>query len=229
MKPTALLVMAGAGVAIALRRRHRHRRSAGRRALAPRRDPLVIDMSDDPGDVLRLVSDGWARLCDDSAALAAMPTAGKGPELEARHVAERLVTSSAQLNAAEAEVVWPALRDEVDGGAETADAADRRGIELRRTLQALDQHRPSDPTWVAVVEATGEAIRAYEVWQRTHVWPAFSRAVPARRRVEMGPELEAARANAPTRPHLATPGDHPRADRLRAAVDRVVDAAVDRS
>ncbi|HET9692085.1 MAG TPA: hypothetical protein VFP61_13115 [Acidimicrobiales bacterium] len=230
MNSKVLLLVAGAGAVVAWRRRHHRSDATG--ALTPDQhiaaDPLIIEVSDDPDDVLRLLRDGWAHVRDAADAVVAMPTDGKAAAERARHAAARMVISAVQLDSAEEAVVWPVVRAELEGGADLTDEADRRGVELRRHLHRCDEVRPGDPTWSGAMAAAAEAITARDVWARTHVWPAFSKAVPARRRVELGHALEVARASAPTRPHLATPGAHPKADRLRAVVDRVADTATGR-
>ena len=226
MAKTAVVVVAGAGAVLLWRRLRRH--GAAPPAAHPL-DPLAIVASDDPDDVVNLLRTGWAHVVDDAAGLAALPHDTKADQVATRHAAAAVITAAVRLDAAEEAVVWPVLRAEVDGGDALADEADRRGVELRRSLHAADELHPSDPTWEAGMAAAAAALRERDVWARTHLWPPFSRAVDAPRRVELGHAFEAARASAPTRPHLATPGAHPAADRLRAALDRTVDSLTARS
>lgn len=88
--------------------------------------------------------------------------AALGTEREDRFpLAHRLVDEVAAHISAVTQVLLPALRDIVPGGAEMANQGQSRLQELRGALSALEEGHPGDPAFEAALDTVAEALRQH--------------------------------------------------------------------
>jgi signal transduction histidine kinase len=100
--------------------------------------------------------------------------AALGTEREDRFpLAHRLVDEVAAHISAVTQVLLPALRDIVPGGAEMANQGQSELVEMRASLVALEQGHPGDAGFEAALESVAEALRRHVPVEENEALPAL--------------------------------------------------------
>ncbi|MGH9043064.1 MAG: hemerythrin domain-containing protein [Acidimicrobiia bacterium] len=113
-------------------------------------------------------------------------------------LAHRLVDEVAAHSAAVTQVLLPALRDIVPGGAEMANQGQTRLQELGGFLSALEQGHPGDPDFEAAVVAVSEAMGRHVPGEENQHLPALSAVIGPDAMGELGRVYARIRENTPS-------------------------------
>jgi hemerythrin-like domain-containing protein len=159
--------------------------------------------------------------------------AGDGAVRTKRAIADAVIEELSRHAAIEELVMYPAVRQEVDGAeAEVLEALEEHHsvkVSLRE-LEGLDAaHERFDAKMTVLIEHVRHHVREEE----ERLFPEVRDALGRSRLLELGAELRAARPHVPTRPHPAAPDEPPAnvlvggavavLDRARTVGKRVVD------
>jgi hemerythrin-like domain-containing protein len=139
-------------------------------------------------------------------------------------LARRIVHELSVHAAAEEQVLYPAVRRNVDGGDDLVDrsAAEHRALEEQ--LARLDGMAPDDGDFVPTAEGVQQLV-AQHVHEEEHtVLPALRDSVRGEQLYELGDAIEAAKGAAPTHPHPNAPSNAV-VTTIAGIVDKVRDAA----
>jgi hemerythrin-like domain-containing protein len=148
-----------------------------------------------------------------------------------QEVADLLIISSSQHEAAEEEFFWPAVRDRVAGGGELADEAIGQESEAKEVLARLGKLTSRDEEFDRLIAEYAAAARAHIQFEETRVWPGLREALSPAEASDLGDRIEQAERKGPTRPHPHTPpspGVLRTAGPAVAAIDRLRDAVTGR-
>lgn len=146
-------------------------------------------------------------------------------------VAQQLVIRESGHEAVEEMHLWPAVRDQVEGGNRLADFAIEQETLGKEALQALSRLTPGDAAFDETFKRVAKAIKEHVAFEQEQVWPEVTGAIGRAQRKRLGDKAAHDERHAPTRPHPSTPAD-PKvlgtAGRLTALVDRAADAVTGR-
>jgi hemerythrin superfamily protein len=127
---------------------------------------------------------------------------------------------------AEEQLFYPAVRLNVDGGAELADREIREHAQIERGLKELDGMQPGDAPFEATLRHLMELVNVHIAEEERALFPQLRAVCTADDLVEIGKMVTAAKKLAPTRPHPGAPDTPP--GNLAAPglglIDRVRDA-----
>lgn len=101
-------------------------------------------------------------------------------------LAHRLVDEVASHISAVSQVLLPALRDIVPGGADMANDAQKVFGEMGVSLFALEQGHPGDPAFEAALAAVGEALHPHVPMEENQHLPALAGVIGDEAMAEMG-------------------------------------------
>jgi hemerythrin superfamily protein len=128
--------------------------------------------------------------------------------------------------AAEEQVVYPVVREQVPGGAELADEALADHQRVKETLAILDAMEPSDAAFVVGVKALAADVRRHVAEEEGSLLPMLEKVLGTQRLSELGEAVARVEVVAPTRPHPEAPATPPLnvvAGLASGVVDRVRD------
>lgn len=127
---------------------------------------------------------------------------------------------------AEEQFLYPAVRLNVDGGAELADRELREHAQVERTLKELEGMQPGDAPFEATLQLLIDLVNVHIAEEEQTLFPRLRSVCTADDLVEIGKMVTAAKKVAPTRPHPGAP-DTPPGNLTAPAVgvvDRIRDA-----
>lgn len=156
--------------------------------------------------------------------LAELPGAEGARRVELR---DQLVHVLAVHETAEEEVVWPAVRGDVQGGGALADARISEEKAAQEVLKRLDDMDPGADDFEQALSAVKNAVEDHARHEEEQVFPKLREAESPERLEAMGALVAAAKAVAPTHPHPKVPGTATAnvvAGPAAAVVDRARDA-----
>jgi hypothetical protein len=167
--------------------------------------------------------------------LAAIPshTTGGTPEDESQRksIVDMITVRLSRHEAAEQELLWPAVRRVLPDGEEWADGALEQEQEGKDTLTALGKLEPDTDEFDSLVEQLVAQLRKHVAYE-AEVFRRLREAMPEEDREKLGKRVLKAENRAPTRPHPHAPKEPGIAVKAAGAVaapmDKARDAAGDR-
>ena len=150
--------------------------------------------------------------------------AGDGAIRTKRALADAVIEELSRHAAIEEVVMYPAIRQEVDGAeAEVLEALEEHHS-VKVSLQELESLDASHERFDAKMTVLIEHVRHHVKEEEQRLFPEVRDALGRSRLLELGAELRAARPHVPTRPHPAAP-DEPPANALVGGAVAVLDHA----
>jgi Hemerythrin HHE cation binding domain len=143
-------------------------------------------------------------------------------------LADTLISSMSQHEAAEEQYFWPAVRKNAGDGGSLAAGGIEQETEGKELLAELDGMGADDPKFIPLMTKFDHAARAHIAYEEHQVWPSLRAALPADEANGLGARLASATQAGPTRPHPHTPPSPAvlkAAGPALAALDRLRDAA----
>ena len=113
-------------------------------------------------------------------------------------LAHRLVDEVAAHIAAVTQVLLPALRDIVPGGADMANGGQAQLEEMRGALGALEDGHPGDPGFETALADVAEGLRRHEPVEENEHLPALSTVIGADAMAELGRVYASVKENTPS-------------------------------
>lgn len=113
-------------------------------------------------------------------------------------LAHRLVDEAATHLAAVTQVLLPALRDIVPGGADMANQGQRGGQDLVKALGALERGHPGDPEFEAAIGSVTDALRQHVPVEENEHLPALRAVIGDRPMADLGMVYAQLKENMPT-------------------------------
>lgn len=144
-----------------------------------------------------------------------------------KEVAEQLVISSSQHEAAEEQYFWPAVRNQLGNGNQLADQAIAQETEAKEVLDRIDKLDAGDAEFSQLVTEFIPAARQHIEFEESQVWPDLRQALSPQQAQELAEKIRKAEERGPTRPHPGTPASPAAlktAGPVVAAVDKLRDA-----
>ena len=150
--------------------------------------------------------------------------AGDGAVRTKRALADTVIEELSRHAAIEEVVMYPAIRQEVEGAeAEVLEALEEHHS-VKVSLQELESLDASHERFDAKMTVLIEHVRHHVKEEEQRLFPEVRDALGRSRLLELGAELRAARPHVPTRPHPAAP-DEPPANALVGGAVAVLDHA----
>jgi iron-sulfur cluster repair protein YtfE (RIC family) len=148
-----------------------------------------------------------------------------------KSIVDMITVRLSQHEAAEEELLWPAVRKTLPDGHEWADGALEQEQEGKETLTALGKLEPDTDEFDSLVEQLEAQCRKHVAYEY-QVFLRLRDAMPGDQREKLGKKVQRASKHAPTRPHRHAPSEPgiavKAAGAAAAAMDRARDAAGDR-
>jgi hemerythrin-like domain-containing protein len=144
-----------------------------------------------------------------------------------RQVAEQLVITTSQHEAAEEQYFWPAVRNQLGNGNQLAGQAIAQETEAKEVLDKIDKLDAGDAEFDQLIAEFIPAARQHIEFEESQVWPDLRQALSPLQVQELGEKIRKAEERAPTRPHPGTPASPAAlktAGPVIAAVDKLRDA-----
>ncbi|MFF8382431.1 hemerythrin domain-containing protein [Streptomyces kanasensis] len=175
------------------------------------------------GNVIQELTADHREVDELFARIQAMPPGDPGR----RELADELTRELVRHAVAEEEHLYPTVRRYVDDGDDLADKEIADHGRIERLLKDLEDCRPDDDRFDALVDELKASVTAHVADEENHLFPLLAESCSGEALDVLGARVRAAKESAPTRPHPAAP-DTPPANRLLAPgmgmVDRVRDA-----
>ncbi|WP_455354763.1 hemerythrin domain-containing protein [Streptomyces sp. SYSU K217416] len=143
-----------------------------------------------------------------------------------RQLADELTMELVRHAVAEEEHLYPAVRRFVDDGDDMADKELADHGEVERMLKELEDCRPDDARFDALVGRLKSAVTAHVADEEDRLFVLLAEACSADALRQLGEKVRAAKESAPTRPHPSAPHTPP-ANKLLAPGLGMVDRARD--
>ena len=110
---------------------------------------------------------------------------------------------------AEELIVYPALREHVDGGDQIADACIAEQSEAEESLAALEKEDQAAPSFRSQLVELRQAVLGHAKHEESDVFPALQSQLDAQKLGELGDRYDKALEVAPTHPHPHAPDAPP--------------------
>lgn len=143
-----------------------------------------------------------------------------------RQLADALTMELVRHSVAEEEHLYPAVRRYVDDGDDMADKEIADHSQIERMLKELEDCRPDDAKFDALVGQLKSAVTAHVADEEDRLFVLLAEACAPEALQQLGEKVRAAKDSAPTRPHPWAP-DTPPANKLLAPGLGMVDRARD--
>lgn len=142
-------------------------------------------------------------------------------------LAEQIVTMLSQHDAIETQFLYPELRSAgAAQGQQLSDHSLEEHQEVREMLSAVDGRDVSDESVYSTLSACISAVTAHVAEEEQEIFPLLRQSCSAERLNELGQQMTAALAMAPTHPHPTTPNSKVGAT-VAGAVTGIMDKARD--
>jgi hemerythrin-like domain-containing protein len=161
-----------------------------------------------------------------------------GTAAERKRLADRMVRELSIHAAVEEQLVYPALRQRIDGQAPQVLLALEEHHFAKLALAEIQRLQPSDERFEAKVHVLIENVRRHVEEEERELLPAMKRTLSPEELQSLGDALARAKESAPTRPHPAAPDEPPANafanagaaayDRSREALGRGIARVLDR-
>lgn len=162
---------------------------------------------------------------------------GKRPA-ERKRIADRVVRELSIHAAIEEQLVYPALRQRLDGQRQMVLVALEEHHLAKVSLAEIEGLDGTEERFEAKVQVLIDGVRRHVQEEERDLFPALKRTFSAQELQELADALEQAKRVAPTRPHPAAPDEPPANalttpaaaayDRSRDALGRGIDRVIDR-
>jgi hemerythrin superfamily protein len=156
---------------------------------------------------------------------------GDADETKRSLVAE--IVSELSVHAAiEEQVFYPAVRKAVEDAEDTVLEGLEEHHVVKWTLSELDGMAPTEERFKAKVSVLIESVRHHVEEEEGELFPKVREALGRKALQELGETMDAARKNAPTKPHPKAPDEPPRnlvAGPAAAAMDKASDTVSERA
>ena len=146
-------------------------------------------------------------------------------------VADELVMELSRHEVAEEMLLWPAVRERVDDGAQICRTALDQEKTSKRVLNELVHTKPGNEEFDTLVNTVAAELREHISYEQNIVWPKLRLRLSQPEALGLGAEIERARRRAPNRPHPHVPPDPGLLRKVApaaAALDRMRNAFVRR-
>lgn len=146
-------------------------------------------------------------------------------------IADELVMELSRHEVAEEMLLWPAVRERVDDGAQICQTALDQEKTSKRVLNELVHTKPGNEEFDTLVNTVAAGLREHISYEQNIVWPKLRLRLSQSEALGLGAEIERARRRAPTRPHPHVPPDPGLLRKVgpaAAALDRMRNAFVRR-
>lgn len=138
-------------------------------------------------------------------------TGGSAPPLdkpkERKAIADELVMELSQHEVAEEMLLWPAIRERVDDGAEICEIALGQEKTSKRVLNELVHTSPGNEEFDTLVNTVAAELREHISYEQNIVWPRLRLRLSDEEARQLGAEVQEGKRRAPTRPHPHVPPD----------------------
>jgi hemerythrin superfamily protein len=152
--------------------------------------------------------------------------AGDGAKQTKAKIVDQVIHELSVHAAIEEQVFYPAIRAEVpDTTDEVLESLEEHHI-VKWTLSELDGMDPDDERFDAKTTVLIEMVRHHVEEEETELFPTVRAALGRKRLGQIGDQMEAAKATAPTRPHpraADTPPANTESGAVAGAVDKLRD------
>ena len=122
-----------------------------------------------------------------------------------RELADQLIAELVRHSVAEEMFVYPALRDNVPGGAEAVEHDTAEHKELERTMKELEGTDTADARFLQLLEQMERVLRDHVSDEEGEQFPKLRASLAGEQLVELAGKVETAKRLAPTRQHPASP------------------------
>jgi hemerythrin superfamily protein len=148
-----------------------------------------------------------------------------------RQLADQVVMELVRHAVAEEQYVYPAIREHLPNGDETAEHEISEHSEAEVTMKRIEKYKDDDPKLDTEMRELMKVIRHHVAEEEGDIFPELAAAMDRSELEELGRKVEAAKKVAPTRPHPTAP-DRPPFNKIlgpgTGLVDRVRDALTGR-
>lgn len=183
------------------------------------------------GDVFTVLAADHKRIL----ALSGRLTGGAGEPRDTpkkrKAIADELVVELSRHEVVEEMLLWPAVRDRADGGAELCAVALEQEATGKRLLNELVKTSAGNEEFDTLTHRVAAMLREHISYEQNIVWPKLRLRLSAEEAAALGGQVERAKRRAPTRPHPhvpPNPGLLRRAGPAAALLDRARNAIVRR-
>ncbi|WOX20967.1 hemerythrin domain-containing protein [Streptomyces solicathayae] len=149
---------------------------------------------------------------------------GGGQEL--RGLIDEITIELVRHSVAEEQYLYPAVREQVEGGGRMADREIEDHSRVEKILKQLEQISTDDAQIKPLLKQLMEEVTSHIKDEESNLFPALERACTSQQLDDLGDKIRRAKAMAPTRPHPAAPSS-PTASKLLAPGAGLVDRARD--
>lgn len=122
-----------------------------------------------------------------------------------RGLFEELVILESRHEAAEEQYFWPAVRKELELGAQLAERALAQEQQAKEVLERLEAMGPGTPGFSAQLAEFASAARQHVFFEEHEVWPELREKLSPMQAAVLGKQVDSAKRAGPTRPHSSTP------------------------
>jgi len=144
-----------------------------------------------------------------------------------RELASQIIAELVRHSVAEEQFLYPAVREHLPDGDERADHEISEHQEAEELMKEIEQLDADDPELATKLQKLEQEVKHHVAEEETEVFPALQEKLGAHQLVELGDQVKAAKAKAPTRPHPASPNTPP-LNKLLAPGAGLVDRLRDR-
>lgn len=173
------------------------------------------------------MTDAITVLTTDHRELDILFTKVEGTPNPPKDIVDEIVKKLSIHDAIERELLYPALRDKVDGGAGMADHAVEEHNEAATDLLAIDKADSESPEQAELLSKLIQEVRHHVKEEEEKLFPAMRSSMSSDELEALGGKLETAKKTAPTRPHPHAPNEGlgtMAAGAMAAPVDKIRDA-----
>jgi hemerythrin superfamily protein len=113
---------------------------------------------------------------------------------------ERIVRELSVHAAIEEQILYPAVRRDLPGGAEMADEALQEHQEAKEVLRRIERMDPGDPYFDPSMRQLIQDVRHHVQEEEGEMFPKLRASLPSQQLRELGARMDEAKKTAPTRP-----------------------------
>lgn len=132
-------------------------------------------------------------------------SAPHGEPQERKAIAGDLVMELSRHEVVEEMLLWPVVRDRVDGGPELCAVALEQEGTGKRMLNALAHTSPGNEEFITLANSVAALLREHISYEQNIVWPRLRLRLSQEEARRLGAEIQQAKRLAPTRPHPHVP------------------------
>lgn len=149
----------------------------------------------------------------------------------AKELTDQVINGLVKHSVAEEQHVYPLVRTKLPNGNAVAEAEIAEHAAAEQTMKELDRMTPQNIEYQSTLRRLASQIREHAGKEEADLLPALGGELTQEERLQLGADVEKAKAAAPTRPHPSAPDRPPANKRLGpgvALVDRIRDRLTSR-